>query len=155
MSLKELKENNNKSPMHIIHNGKDITSQKEIADIMAQEFINKVENIRDKVRGNSYMAINTFKSLIPRVEETWRMCYTTVEEVYEHLQRMKKTNACGNDEITLRIMKEMPSYISLSTCHLFNAMVRYGKFPEQLKIVRMTPIHKQGKLKPILYHTDP
>ena len=41
----------------------------------------------------------------------------------------------------------MPTFAALSICHLFNCMIRFGKFPEKLKVARITPLHKQGKPK--------
>ena len=117
---------------------------------MSKKFITKIEDIRREVNGNKFQAIKTFKSLLPRIENDWFLKQIRVEDVYSHLIKMMTTNSRGNDEVTSPILKEMPQFVSISVCHLFNTMVRLGKFPEKLKIARLTPIHKNGKIK-----TDP
>ena len=52
-SIKDLQESQNKSPTHIIHEGNDVSSPQAIAEIMSNEFIRKVQRIRDNVQGNS------------------------------------------------------------------------------------------------------
>ena len=84
-SIKEMQEEENKTPTHIIHRGNWYTSQQEMAELMFNEFITKVVRMRKNFRGNQYKAINTFKSLIPRVKTTWRMRSVTVADVYEHI----------------------------------------------------------------------
>ena len=44
-------------------------------------------------------------------------------------------------------LKEMPLFIALSTCHLFNCMVRTGIFPECMIISCIIRIEKLGKDK--------
>ena len=135
-----------KIPTTIIKNAKEITSPKEITDIMAKGFIEKVNNIREKIDGNRYEAINIYKKLVPWNENSWTLKTVTIPEVYLVITNMKKSNSRGNDNLTARIIKEMPSFIATTVCHLFNCMVRCVKFPEALKIARLTPILKPGKV---------
>ena len=106
-SIKEIQENESRTPMCIIN--KEITSPKEIAETMADTFVNKVVNIRNKIKGNEFKAINTFKKLIPRVENNLELKLITVDKVYNHLLKTKNTNSRGNDELTARILKQMSS----------------------------------------------
>ena len=62
------------------------------------------------------------------------------------ITKQKSSNAKGNDEITMRIIKTLPQYAAAAICHLCNQMIRVGKFPDSLKIARLTPIRKQGKV---------
>ena len=143
--MKEITEDNNKSPTTIIKDVVIYTSPKEIADIMVDSFIDKVENIRNNINSNPYKAIDTYKKIIPRVEDQFKLEKVTVSDVYEVIGKQKSSNARGNDEITSRMMKEIPQYLSLALCHLFNSMVTTGIFSESLKIARLTPILKLGK----------
>ena len=60
---------------------------------------------------------------------------------------MKSTNSHGNNEVASPILKDMPSYTSMSVCHLFDMMLRFDKFPKKFGIACLTPILKQGKDK--------
>ena len=43
---------------------------------------------------------------------------------------MKSSNARGNDELTSRVIKQMPHFVASRICHLFNSIVRRDKFPK-------------------------
>ena len=149
-SIKKIQENESKTPTCIISKGVEYTSPREIAEVMANTFIEKVEKTCEYITGNEFKAINTLKKLIPRVKEKWMLKTITVDKVYTHLLKTKNSNSRGNDELTARILKQMPTFIFLSICHLFNTIVRKENLPNKLKTARLTLLHKQGKSK-----TDP
>ena len=113
---------------------------------MSNFFVEKVESIRNSINADTFEAISTYKSIIPRVEDTLSLKRKSVEEVYDVITKQKSSNAKGNDEITMRIIKTLPQYAAAAICHLYNQMIRVGKFPDSLKIARLTPIRKQGKV---------
>ena len=80
-SIKEIQENESRTPTLIIHKGVEYTSPKDIAEVMATSFIDKVENIRANIKGNEFKAVNTFKKLIPRNENKWTLRTVTVSKV--------------------------------------------------------------------------
>ena len=120
----------------IIKDRKSIESPESIANIMSKEFVSKIEDIRNNIVSKEYEAINTYKKLVPRVEKKLCLQRKTVADFYETLMKQKTSNARGNDEITSRTLKQMPHYISLAICHLYNAMLNFGKFLESLKVAR-------------------
>ena len=71
----------------------------------------------------------------------------SVEDVYKVIMRQKTSNAKGNDKITSRMIKEMPHYSAVAICHLYNHILRTGKFPDVFKIARLTPILKPRKTR--------
>ena len=79
------------------------------------------------------------------MEEDFVLKRKTVSEVYEVIMKQKTSNAKGNDEITSRVIKTMPHYTATAICHLYTHIIRTGKFPDSLKIARITPILKPGK----------
>ena len=66
-----MQDEEHKIPTTIIKNAKEITSPKEITDIMAKGFIEKVNNIR-------YKAINIYKKLVPWNENSWTLKPVTI-----------------------------------------------------------------------------
>ena len=144
-TLKELDDEQARGPTTIIKDGEEISSPKRIAEEMSRGFVEKVQRIRNKINGNRYEAIRSYKNAIPRNENDFKLEIVSVEQVYNIINNMKTSNSCGNDELTSRIIKQMPSYVATATCHLFNSIVRLAKFPEALKTARLTPILKPGK----------
>ena len=80
--LKELTETDNKTPTTIISNGKATNKPAEIAEVMSNFFVEKVESIRNSINADTFEAISTYKSIIPRVEDTLSLKRKSVEEVY-------------------------------------------------------------------------
>ena len=144
-TLKELDDEQARGPTTIIKDGEEISSPKRIAEEMSRGFVEKVQRIRNKINGNRYEAIRSYKNAIPRNENDFKLEIVSVEQVYNIINNMKTSNSRGNDELTSRIIKQMPSYVATATCHLFNSIVRLAKFPEALKTARLTPILKPGK----------
>ena len=112
---------------------------------MSKCFVEKVNKIRSNIKSNHFQAIKTYKRLIKRQEKDFRFKKKSVEEVYETIIKMKSSNAKGNNEITSRLLKQIPHYAALAITHLYTHICRTGKFPDVLKIARLTPILKQGK----------
>ena len=134
--MKEFTGNTNKAPTSIVYNGKTINKPSEIADTMGDFFIEKVIKIREGINANTFQAIRTYKSLIPRVENSLYLKKKTMEDVYKVLQNQKSSNSRGNDEVTMKILKTMPQFSSISICHLYNNMVSTGIFPSSLKTAK-------------------
>ena len=145
-ALKTIIPDENKIPVMIIKDGKTYTKPAEVANVVMDSLIDKVEKIREEVKGDHYEAIKTYKHVIPRVESEMRFKRRTVIQVYEAIMKQKSTNSKGNDEITPRILKMMPHYSAIAICHLFNNIIRTGIFPSGLKTSRITPLLKPGKV---------
>ena len=67
--LKDLTETESICPTTIIKDGKTENKPEEIANIMNNFFIDKVNTIRSNIKADTFQAINTYKSIIPRVEK--------------------------------------------------------------------------------------
>ena len=143
-TLNSMINDNSKTPTCIIKDGVTFNKPEQIANVMAETFIEKVETIRNNIKSNPYQAIKDYKTTIPRVEKAFKFKIKRVSEVYEVINGKKSFNTKGNDEITSKIIKTMPHFTALAVCHLYNNIVRTGIFPESLKTARLTPILKPG-----------
>ena len=149
-TLNSMINDNSKTPTCIIKDGVTFNKPEQIANVMAETFIEKVETIRNNIKSNPYQAIKDYKTTIPRVEKAFKFKIKRVSEVYEVINGKKSFNTKGNDEITSKIIKTMPHFTALAVCHLYNNILRTGKFPDGLKTARLMPILKLGKVA-----TDP
>ena len=58
---------------------------------------------------------------------------------------MKSNTSAGIDSIDIKVVKHVIHLISEPLSLLFNECLSNGIFPTQMKIARVTPIHKKGK----------
>lgn len=92
---------------------------------MAKGFIEKVETIREGIKGNVHDSIMTYKKLIPWNEKKFKLIMIKVKNIYKVICLMKCSNSRGNDKLTARILKQMLQFIAITTCHLFNSIIRF------------------------------
>ena len=63
----------------------------------------------------------------------------------------KINKACGLDGISTRLLKDAAPVIALSLTFIVNLSIRFGIFPDDWKIAKVTPIYKDEiKLAPII-----
>ena len=62
-----------------------------------------------------------------------------------HLQTLDTKKACGYDNLPARLLRDAALYISSSLTYIFNLSIERGKFPDALKVAKVTPIYKKGR----------
>ena len=66
------------------------------------------------------------------------------KELIELYLRWKTIQAPGYDNISVKVVKRVIPFISNILCKIFNCSMCNGIVPDQMKIGRVTPIHKKG-----------
>ena len=135
----------NKSPIKIINDGKEVTSPKKLCTIFNDFFIHKIETIQSKFNPNDDEQMQILEKLIDKPTSTLELESITVDEMYKAINRMKTSTSCGFDQISSKTIKLIPEMTSLWLTHLLNNMLRTGIFPKILKISKITPIRKPNK----------
>ncbi|KAJ8715418.1 hypothetical protein PYW07_009900 [Mythimna separata] len=69
------------------------------------------------------------------------------QEVYEIVNKMKAKKSCGYDDIPITIIKENIDLLAEPFSHFYNKCFADSIFPDQLKIAKITPVHKKGSKK--------
>jgi Reverse transcriptase (RNA-dependent DNA polymerase) len=70
---------------------------------------------------------------------------TTPEEVKTLISRLKIKTASGYDDISNRLLKNIPDSAVTFLSNIFNACLQLGYFPLEWKIGKIIPIAKPGK----------
>lgn len=55
-----------------------------------------------------------------------------------------KSDSCGYDDISPKILKHTSSLLSAPLTHIINLTLKTGKFPDQLKLAKVIPLFKSG-----------
>ncbi|XP_065683499.1 uncharacterized protein LOC136096317 [Hydra vulgaris] len=70
--------------------------------------------------------------------------YLSIEELEKALKSIKKNKSCGPDKIYGNVIIDCFKQLKDVLFKVFNASIKQGIFPEQLKIAKVTPIYKDG-----------
>ena len=136
----------NTSPTKIIHENKEISSPKKMAEMFNQFFVKKIKDIQEKFNPNDDDQIPLLERLIRRPNTKLEVNFITINEVYDAITWLRTSNSCGYDQMSSRIIKMIPELMAFWLTHLLNQMLRTGTFPRILKISKITPVKKPRKM---------
>ena len=72
--------------------------------------------------------------------------YKSTEETEKIIKSLKTTNSHGYNDISIKILKWSPPFISTPLTHIFNKSLEMGYFPSRLKYSTVMPIFKTGDI---------
>lgn len=130
---------------HFIVAGKQITTDAEKAELLANEFsknhtltINYAHGNDNKVRESNHrldrqqMDPNSFNNI-------------TYEELCTIVKRLKNNKSPGIDGISNKLIKKLPNTAIQQLVNIFNACFQQSYFPTSFKEAKVIPIPKSGK----------
>ena len=133
------------TPRHLLHKGAIIDSPKEIANVLNDFYINKVQKIIDSIQPTNTDPMTNYKKLVGnRVLE---MSFTTVsmQELLITISKMKSSTSTGTDNTSMRTIKQSLKTFSPAILNIVNNSITTNTFPESLKTSRIIPILKSKK----------
>ena len=123
----------------LIEHGKEVTDEKEVADIFNSFFVEKIrklkENIDPKLRTDP---------LIKVIDKSSRFSFNLVSptQVEKIIAKMKNSPSAGVDGISARMLKMVKKEMAPVISMLINTSLESGVFPECFKLAKITPIFK-------------
>ena len=131
-------------PVSVIVNNKLVSSPSKLAVAFCGHFYNKIIKIRQNFSKCRMDPIEVLALIIPRVKKEYKLPFITIKEVQNIIFKMKRSNNCGYDGISSRIIKIIPEITSIYLTDAINMTIRTSTFPVCLKIARLLPISKPG-----------
>ena len=148
-AYKILGQDSNKAPSQICENGRLINAPEEMANTFNEIFINKVNNIREKVR-NHDAKINPIQRLknwllqrqnpLPQFE----IKTLTKVQLRKVIKRMKGGRSHGVDFIDSYSLKTSYPLIEDAILHLVNLSISKKTYPRVWKVQLVMPLHKKN-----------
>ena len=129
-----LNQNNTVIPTEIYHGGVKYTSPRNIANVMNRFFKEKVETMREKFVDPSVDPIELLGKLISRPGTSFSIPMIDYQACYNIIMKLRLSKSCGLDDITTKMLKQVPKISALYMVHLINNIIRSGKYPETPKI---------------------
>lgn len=65
-------------------------------------------------------------------------------EILDIVKSLKNKNSSGDDEISNSLLKKCINHILKPFCYIINNSLRYGIFPDSLKLALVIPVYKSG-----------
>ena len=128
-------------PNYITSNGKSCSDPVSIADNFNSYFSSVGKKIQNKIHSqhvnfSQYLNHPTVNSLF--------ITPTNSEEITDIISSFKANKATGPNSIPNNILQMSRELISTPLSDLINLSFETGSFPMQLKLAKITPIHKKG-----------
>ena len=84
---------------------------------------------------------------IPETSTVYTFKTTEPSEVLIAINKLAATKASGIDKLPTKILKIAAPIISESLAAIFNVSLKNGTFPNDLKVVKVSPVFKTGDRK--------
>ena len=122
-----------------------------MCDIFNDFFINVAKdigkdsiNIDDEEALENHPSIRAIKENIPINKPKFTFNPVNEKEVTNYLKQVGDKKATGVDNLSVKILKKIESVMVSPITHLINTMFIKCVFPHQLKLARVTPVHKKN-----------
>ena len=156
-----LGQSSSSTPQKIQKDGDLITDHKQIADELNQSFKLKISDIKQSLqkeqKDDPFKKLEEHISKLNSSESGSNLLKFGLKtandfEIKKTLLKLKNTNP-GADELPMHVLKACISVISSPLSWIYNTSIMTGIFPEQLKVAKVIPIHKNkgSKLDPSCY----
>ena len=155
-SINDLLGKNNKDsefPSHLIHNGKIVKDDAEIAECFNDFFINIGPTLAKEIKTSNTKSYKTF--LKEKINSNFNFKTVDVDLVKKVIGNLKSKSSSGHDGISSSLIKEAKDQISNIITLIINQSISTGIFPDKLKIAKVVPvfkkddIHLPGNYRPI------
>ena len=121
-----------------------ITDSANIAEAFNEHFSTIGSKLIDAIVLNNVSPAKSFVEYLPTTNSVFSIKTTYPQQVLELMLKLSNKKATGLDGISSKLIKiSAPVRVSFIT-KIFNSSISTGIFPDELKLARVTPVHKNG-----------
>jgi Reverse transcriptase (RNA-dependent DNA polymerase) len=121
------------------NDGSVITDPKSIANHFNEYFCTVGEKLAKKIQFTQQL-----KTLKLNENSTFYFYKSNVNEIKQIIKNLKIKSTPGYDNITTKVIQVCVNELALPLTIIFNKIIKYGQYPESLKIAKVIPIFKSG-----------
>ena len=122
---------------------KIVTSGKDVAEELNNYFVTVGSNLAEQIpNGPPNCCFKDYLGTSNKIPLTWKPI--TEEEVIDVLCALDASKSHGYDNLSVRLIKDAAPFIVYPLTYIFNLSLEMGKFPDALKIAKVTPLYKKG-----------
>ena len=78
------------------------------------------------------------------IDQVFKIPFATEQDISDIIKNLNTSKANGIDNISAKLVKSAAEIISAPLCIILNHCIKKGKFPNNMKIARITPLYKKG-----------
>ena len=138
------KKHNAKSIKQLEINNQITENQQEIADKFNDYFINIGPTLAKKIQASKKLLSEYH---IRSYSDSMFLFPTTDMEIINIIHDLKNSSSSDYNGIPVKVIKQCSTELSHKLTYINNQSMSDGIFPDQLKIAKVTPIHKAGDIK--------
>ena len=147
-AVKAITGKNKNNNIEFIKNERGQTnSDKEVADILAKHFKEKVTKLVEQTKDEESVLEEDLMRSMEGNEDDFEFREITMNELEYTMKGMKKSNSSGPDSINMKVMEDIFEEVKRALLHLINISLCTNKFPFIHKKAKILPILKPGKEK--------
>ena len=132
---------NDKFPKRLDINKEEITDKKTIAKTFNKFFINIGSNLADKIPPSS----TNFESYLLNITTALSDKPSSEKEFKDAFFTLKTNKSPGYDNLHVNVIRSMYHELKIPLMNIFSQSLSTGIFPEKMKIVKVSPLFKNGK----------
>ena len=125
----------------VIYNGETISDNQRLPETFNEHFISIGEELARDIPASSNN-VDSYLRKLRKIESQFKFKCIRPEDVWDILNKLKSGKASGMHMISNSILKISKDIISNSLSDIFNELLSQQIFPDDFKVVRVTPIHK-------------
>ena len=112
---------------------------------IVEEFNSYFVNIGKKITNSIPCLPRSFKQyLSSEYNSSMFLKPTSINELVDICKSLDPSKACGNDDISPRVVKECIFSFVEPLCNIFNKSISTGVFPNALKVAKIIPLYKKN-----------
>ena len=132
-------------PDLLIEDGKEVKDEYLIAELLNNQFRNKVNQIVEKLPVNTDRSAELMEEFFGRRKfKEWNMTEVDCEDVREAISSLRNTPATGTDGIPTVVIKQLKYELAPYLTYLCNMIIRKRHYPTRWKRGTITPIFKNN-----------
>ncbi|KAK9674641.1 hypothetical protein QE152_g40963 [Popillia japonica] len=108
-----------------------------------------LETVPNLIQLRPYNHIHSGNILVNNIASLYLHPVKT-DELLELARKLNNKHSFGYDEIPTSLAKRSVEVITKVLCHIINNSLKYGIFPERLKLAIVKPLYKKGNPKETL-----
>ena len=140
-------QNKFQAPKTIIEGKNHIIGHKQMASSLNRQYLQNIRKLIQEMESSQVDPLENFRKLVKSEISTFMFQTINMTQFRQIFQRMKATNLCCEDDISMCILKNAKSQLEMILLHLVNTTIKTTMYPDKLKTTKIIPIPKQGKPK--------
>lgn len=127
----------------------EIVDLKEIAELFNTYFCEMPVKLMKNRKSNNIPPPGNYRSCMNSCNKSLFLTPITENEVVKVAKSLKNKFTSGSDDIPDYVVKQCIDYLKKPLTDIYNSSLGLGIFPKQLKIAKVTPVHKKGNKRDI------